>query len=547
MSLVRALAEDGSLPRKAESTIGIGLSATCLVTLIGAPADTPRAISAGISLVAVAVFTLARFRPRAAHVSPWIALVLIYVWVGVSMFAFGPTFAFMSWVPSMLVLFFLAVSVLRLEVWRPIATALIASVLQVGLYLVAMHLELPDYSVPGVERDAIHAMRGFVLNWHTIAMGVLWQIGAGVAFAVAVVGLRGALRKAERVVRQNDLFGKYRLGAPIASGGMATVVHASYCPDGGFERPVAIKRIHPHLAAQEIVVERFRREAEIGARLAHPNIVSVLDFGRVEDTWFIAMEHVDGTDLRRLLLSLRRRKNRMPAHLAGLIAHAVLQGLAFAHGGARDKDGRLLHVVHRDLSPANVLIASTGDVKIADFGIACALREAEAHHTRHLAGSVCYLAPEQARRGGLDQRADLFAVGVLLWEMLTGRQLWRRDEEAMTLLAILHEEAPLVQWLGVSSCWDAVLSRALAKDPAARFDNAKEMADAIERVVVAEHGSLPHPDELAAFLAAHFAASDLASVPTVAMTQDDESEAATEDYAAATAVMSTAMTLPRVA
>jgi serine/threonine-protein kinase len=259
------------------------------------------------------------------------------------------------------------------------------------------------------------------------------------------------------------------------------------------------------------------------------------------------MEHVNGTDLRRLLSSLRRQKARLSPQLAGLVVHEVLQGLAFAHGGARDKDGRLLRVVHRDLSPANVLIATTGDVKIADFGIACALREAEAHHTRHLAGSVCYLAPEQAKRGALDQRADLFAAGVLLWETLTGRQLWKRDADAMTLLAILHEEAPLVQWLGVSSAWDSVLSRALAKDPADRFDSAREMADAIERIVVAEHGSMPHPDELAAFLAAHRAASDIASSPTALMTDDEDEAAALAAVDATTRVRSVTTALVRAA
>jgi eukaryotic-like serine/threonine-protein kinase len=315
------------------------------------------------------------------------------------------------------------------------------------------------------------------------------------------LGVRRAIGKAAKSARAQDLFGKYRIERSIASGGMATVFAATYCPEGGFARPVAIKRIHPHLAGMGSFVEAFRNEAELGARLVHPNIVQVLDFGRVEETYFLAMEYVDGVTLGALMRVLRAGPRALSPSLVAWMGREMLEGLSYSHDGARDQDGRVLRIVHRDLSPGNVLVSRTGQVKLSDFGIARALRDASKYVTVSLVGHMSYMAPEQTSGHETDERSDLFSIGVILWELLVGKALFRRATEAATLLAIVNDPAPppseergeLAEPL-----WDAFFARALAREPGGRYQTAREMGDALLGLL--DKIGPPRPDELPALV-----------------------------------------------
>ncbi len=378
----------------------------------------------------------------------------------------GADYALGSWVPPMLFSLVLLQNVIRLRVVSSLVIGLAGGLTFPLAYLLLLRDRVPE------------AMGDYVL------FAPPMQITRGIALAsfgiVAALGtryLRQAIVRAEGQVRQRDLFGKYRLVRPIASGGMGEVIEAVYCPEGGFERRVAVKRIHDHLAGVPRFVEQFRREAEISSRLAHPNIVHVMDFGRVDDAYFLSMEYVDGMTLAELVARASRRDTLLPEHVVGAITRALLEGLHHAHRVARGPDGRPLRVVHRDLCPHNVLIGSSGEIKITDFGVARALQDASASLTKNVVGHAAYLAPEQACAEPLDERADLFAVGVILWEMLTGRRLFLRATEVATMQAVLGDAIPSVRRYRpeVSEAWDGLLALALARAPDRRVPSAKAM------------------------------------------------------------------------
>ncbi|MEZ4313869.1 MAG: serine/threonine-protein kinase [Polyangiaceae bacterium] len=249
----------------------------------------------------------------------------------------------------------------------------------------------------------------------------------------------------------------------------------------GFERRVAIKRVHSHLSGQARFIEAFRREAELSARLAHPNIVLVLDFGRVGAAYYLAMELVDGAPLAMLMAAHEGPERRLPLSLIGFIGREILMGLYHAHEVARGADGGPLRVVHRDVCPQNVLVSRNGEVKLSDFGVARAMREGAAAFTSSTAGHVAYMAPEQARGAPTSVRADLFPVGVILWELCAGKRLFLRDNEPATLLALTSAEVPRASESRgeLPREWDAFLARALSREPERRFGSAREMAEAL--------------------------------------------------------------------
>ena len=502
MSIVNALKHEEA--GQWEANLRTGQWVSCLGCVGGLLCFTTSArlgwVCSSLALCSLVWFSVVRRvrAPRLGRIlrsaTPGVALLIpSIILLGVAWSADLQT-AFASWIPPLITFCLLLLSTGRLQPLRPVVYAAIAAALNAATYLFLTRHTSAAELAQFRQLVAIEQVQR-----------LMYLLGSGVGLAMVTRGLRTRLRSVEQRARQNALFGKYRLGAPIASGGMATVVAAEYCPEGGFARPVAVKRIHPHLASHPEVVDSFRAEAELGARLAHPNIVAVLDFGKVDDTYFLAMEYVDGLDVGRLMKRLRQRRVCLPARLAGFIAHEILQGLVFAHSGARDRSGELLRVVHRDLSPNNVLIARTGDVKITDFGIACALKDSTRHHTERIIGSFSYLAPEQASQEPFDHRADLFAVGTLLHEMLTMNRLFKRETTAATLLAILQDEAPSVTSAQLSDSWDIFLDRALAKDPAARFPSARAMAQDLVELIVGQCKTMPQADELAAFLRASHA------------------------------------------
>ncbi|HEY0483670.1 MAG TPA: bifunctional serine/threonine-protein kinase/ABC transporter substrate-binding protein, partial [Kofleriaceae bacterium] len=277
----------------------------------------------------------------------------------------------------------------------------------------------------------------------------------------------------------DGVLGRYRLFAKLGSGGQADIYLAIARGTLGVDKLVVIKRARP--AADAAVLGIFLDEARLALRLNHPNLVHGYEVGEDRGTHFLAMEHVEGLSLRELFRAPRARSFG-PAIWLRVVADA-LSGLAHAHG-LRDYDGKPLGVVHRDISPHNILVSYDGVTKLLDFGIALTSHGAApdaAVAPASVLGKVWYMAPEQAR-GQIDHRSDLFAMGVVLWEMLAGRRLFEGDAAAV-LHRLAHEPVPRLAGVlpGVDPELDGLVARALEKDPAARFQTAHEMRQAIER------------------------------------------------------------------
>ena len=283
-------------------------------------------------------------------------------------------------------------------------------------------------------------------------------------------------------ITERETFGKFELAEPIGHGGMATVHRAYHNSLGGFKREVVIKRILPELASDRQFLRMFVQEAKLSALLDHPNIVQVHDFGVVDGVYFLAMEYIEGVTLLELRKHLRRCGRPFPEEVAAFIAHQVCQGLAYAHGltGA----GQPLGLVHRDISPSNIMISVHGAVKLLDFGIAKAVDAIEEGQTRtgSLKGKWSYMSPEQVMGGSIDRRSDLFSVGVVLWEILTGKRLFKDKTAYLTLANVARAEVPPLSSLrpDLSPLVAAICEQALARDPAERYPDAVALSDELE-------------------------------------------------------------------
>ncbi len=424
------------------------------------------------------------------YVNPFVEISVPTGVIIIDIFNQGAYYAATSGFPLQLYGMMTASVVLRVRPLLPLVVAAVgaAEYALVYLFLLAPRLDAAAEENPALRSDMM-LMR---------SVGIL--IG-GLMGALVTAVLRRALGKASRGWRSQQLFGKYRIEEQLASGGMGTVHRAIYCPEGGFQRPVALKRIHPHLARHESFVSRFRNEAELSSRLTHQNIVQVLDFGRVEDTYFLAMEFVEGATLRHVWKVCQASRIAFPPRLCALLGREICEGLHFAHHEARDAAGARMRIVHCDLNPPNVLISRTGQVKILDFGIARAMGELRDSMTGKLEGKLGYMAPEQAREAPIDERCDLFAAAIILWELVAGERLFAAESEALTLLALIDKEVPSVGARRPDAkvlAWDAFFQRALCRDPAGRFQTAGEMGDALSELMRLE--GAPAADELRRFL-----------------------------------------------
>jgi serine/threonine-protein kinase len=281
-------------------------------------------------------------------------------------------------------------------------------------------------------------------------------------------------------------FGKYTLIRKLATGGMAELFLAIQKSMAGFEKLLVIKRILPAMNRDRAFIDMLLHEARIAATLSHPNVVQVFDVGEVDGAYFIAMEHVHGEDLRSIVKQMKKRDViEFPLEHALSIVLGMCAGLAYSHE-RRDLDGTPLNIVHRDVSPQNVVVTFTGDVKVVDFGIAKsdAVLE-ERSKNGHLKGKVPYMSPEQARGETIDWRSDVFATGVILFELTTGKRLFKGTSEYDTLKLICDREYPLPSQarLGYPRELEVIVMRALAKDRAQRWQSAREMQGAIEEFV----------------------------------------------------------------
>jgi serine/threonine protein kinase len=295
-----------------------------------------------------------------------------------------------------------------------------------------------------------------------------------------------------------EQFGHYELFRRLGMGGMAEVFLASPAPRSA-SRPVALKRMLPHFAQDGTFISRFRREVMLSLQLHHPAIAQVLEVGRVGRTWFMAMELVAGETLERIFDEERARERRMPASIVRRVGADIAMALDYAHKLVTP-GGRPLHIIHRDVSPQNVMISYDGQVKLIDFGVA---RWADSGpRTGSLAGKVGYFSPEQARGLPIDHRSDVFSLGVMLYEALVGHPLFRCDNEVATMHAIVEETPPPLD--GVPADLAAALRRATNKDPRHRFRDAREFAMALSGEATGSSRLGAGPEDLIAYMAELF-------------------------------------------
>ncbi len=281
-----------------------------------------------------------------------------------------------------------------------------------------------------------------------------------------------------------SVFGRYAVYGAIASGGMATVHVGRIFGEAGFTRTVAIKRMHPHLAGQPEFVAMFVDEARLAARIRHPNVVPTLDVAAHEGELFLVMEYVDGVPLSALHKAARESGVLAPPDVAASIMVGLLRGLDAAHE-ARGDDGLPLGIVHRDVSPQNVLVGTDGVARVLDFGVAKALSQVHITQNSQLKGKLAYMAPEQVRGEGFDRRADVFGAAVVFWETLCGTKLFRAANEAAVVQAVQYQPIarPSEANPAIPPALDAVIMHGLDRDPERRFATAGEMADAIEHAI----------------------------------------------------------------
>ncbi len=280
--------------------------------------------------------------------------------------------------------------------------------------------------------------------------------------------------------------GRYRVVDEIGVGGMASVHLARADGPGGFQKWVAIKRIHKHLAEDDTFIRMFLDEARIAARITHPNVAQVFDLGKHADTYWIAMEYLHGEPLREVMRVIDdEQAPPMNYHLAAKICAEAAEGLHAAHE-LRDNDGKLLNLVHRDVTPHNLFLTYEGGIKVVDFGIAKVTGRLASTRAGTLKGKLAYMSPEQVRGEAVDRRTDIFALGVVLWELTTGRRLFRMDSDLETLERVQACVVPPPSSVANDFPMEleAVVMRALAKDKDQRYQTVRELSRALQQFLM---------------------------------------------------------------
>jgi serine/threonine-protein kinase len=280
--------------------------------------------------------------------------------------------------------------------------------------------------------------------------------------------------------------GKYQVISKLATGGMAEVFLAKAAGPRGFEKRLVLKRILPHLVEDSRFVEMFLAEARLSAQLEHPNIVHIFDFGELEGTYYLAMEYIDGSNLRALSRRAYKDGVRLPPVFCAKIISLACEGLAFAHDFTSLETGDPLNLIHRDISPDNILLSRQGAVKVVDFGIAKAANQEHTTQTGMLKGKIAYMSPEQLQGHPLDRRADVYALGVVLYELLTGQKPFDATTDMSSIQAILYEPfVPAAQRRpDLPRALGQILERALHKDREHRYPDCRAFHTELERFIL---------------------------------------------------------------
>jgi serine/threonine protein kinase len=269
--------------------------------------------------------------------------------------------------------------------------------------------------------------------------------------------------------------GPYTLENRLATGGMAELFVASYERQDGFRRTVAVKRVLPHLADKQEFIKMFIREARLAALLRHPNVVQVSDFGKFANTYFLAMEYIRGKNLAEFTAAVKK----LPIDQAIFIVTSVAMGLQYSHSKKDDKSGEPLAIVHRDISPQNILVSFEGEVKISDYGISKAASEITLTQDGVVKGKLSYLAPEQALGETVDHQADIYALGIVFYEILSGKKMHRFTNAMEALRQISEKKIRPIGELrsDIPDELNRIVMKCLEKDKASRYQNAQELLD----------------------------------------------------------------------
>ena len=313
---------------------------------------------------------------------------------------------------------------------------------------------------------------------------VLWIAGiAGLILAIVItdVYLKKKREKELEAFKNAESVGPYRLTRKIATGGMAELFLAEYIRGDGFKRTVAIKKILPHLVENQDFVDMFIREARLAAILRHPNIVQIFDLIKVHNSNFIAMEYVNGKNLAEILA---HEKKGLPVGLAIFLIQKISAGLYYSHTKKNEDTGEPLNIVHRDVSPQNMLISLKGEVKISDFGISKARSEPSFTQAGVIKGKLSYLSPEQALGKETDHQSDIYALGIIFYEVLSGKRLYKFNNELEALTALPKTEVPPIVEVrpDIPEELNDIVMKCLEKDPANRYQSGKEINDDLSQL-----------------------------------------------------------------
>jgi serine/threonine protein kinase len=275
---------------------------------------------------------------------------------------------------------------------------------------------------------------------------------------------------------------RYRVVEKLESGGMAEVFRAESEGLQGFRKQVAIKRVLPHLSEKKKFIAMFLDEARLSAQLSHSNCVQVFDIGVGDNAFFIVMEYVDGANLKGIAESVKKQGKDFPVPAAAWIAHEICKGLSYAHE-LTDPNGMPMNLVHRDMSPPNVLVTKYGEVKIVDFGLAKASSQLEKSEPGIIKGKFSYLSPEAALGQEVDKRTDIFAVGIILWELLAGQRLFLGDTDFQTVKKVQVAQVPAISQINrkVPPELERIVNKALAKDMLQRYSTSRELGQDLSR------------------------------------------------------------------